>query len=51
MQKYMPGVKIKYVKVGGGGDMLRAIAAKQVDFGGLVGGDPTWRLDTLPCGM
>lgn len=29
------GVPIKYIKVGGGGDMLRAIAAKQVDFGGL----------------
>jgi len=35
IQKEMPGVKIKYVKVGGGGDMLRAIAADQVDFGGL----------------
>lgn len=35
VQKEMPGVKINYVKVGGGGDMLRAIAAKQVDFGGL----------------
>jgi taurine transport system substrate-binding protein len=40
VQKEMPGVKIKYVKVGGGGDMLRAIAAKQVDFGGL-GNPPT----------
>ena len=40
MQKEMPGVKIKYIKVGGGGDMLRAIAAKQVDFGGL-GNPPT----------
>ncbi|WP_413441714.1 ABC transporter substrate-binding protein [Synechococcus sp. MIT S1220] len=40
IQKYMPGVKIKYIKVGGGGDMLRAIAAKQVDFGGL-GNPPT----------
>ena len=29
-----------YIKVGGGGDMLRAIAAKQVDFGGL-GNPPT----------
>ena len=35
VQKEMPGVKINYVKVGGGGDMLRAIAANQVDFGGL----------------
>ena len=33
--KEMPGVEIKYVKVGGGGDMLRAIAGSQVDFGGL----------------
>ena len=40
ISKEMPGVKIKYVKVGGGGDMLRAIAAKQVDFGGL-GNPPT----------
>ena len=40
VQKEMPGVKIKYVKVGGGGDMLRAIAANQVDFGGL-GNPPT----------
>lgn len=31
----MPGVEIEYVKIGGGGDMLRAIAANQVDFGGL----------------
>lgn len=38
--KEMPGVEIKYIKVGGGGDMLRAIAAKQVDFGGL-GNPPT----------
>ena len=35
VQKEMPGVKINYIKVGGGGDMLRAIAADQVDFGGL----------------
>lgn len=35
IQKEMPGVKVKYIKVGGGGDMLRAIAADQVDFGGL----------------
>ena len=35
VQKEMPGVEIKYIKVGGGGDMLRAIAGKQVDFGGL----------------
>ena len=33
--KEMPDVEVKYVKVGGGGDMLRAIAADQVDFGGL----------------
>ena len=38
--KEMPGVKINYIKVGGGGDMLRAIAADQVDFGGL-GNPPT----------
>jgi taurine transport system substrate-binding protein len=36
----MPGVEIKYIKVGGGGDMLRAIAGGQVDFGGL-GNPPT----------
>lgn len=40
VQKYMPGVEIEYIKVGGGGDMLRAIAAEQVDFGGL-GNPPT----------
>lgn len=40
VQKEMPGVEVKYIKVGGGGDMLRAIAAKQVDFGGL-GNPPT----------
>ena len=40
VQKEMPGVKINYIKVGGGGDMLRAIAGKQVDFGGL-GNPPT----------
>ena len=33
--KEMPGVDIKYVKIGGGGDMLRAIAGNDVDFGGL----------------
>ena len=38
--KEMPGVEIKYVKVGGGGDMLRIIAGNQVDFGGL-GNPPT----------
>ena len=38
--KEMPGVEIKYVKVGGGGDMLRAIAGNDVDFGGL-GNPPT----------
>jgi len=40
LAKEMPGVEIKYVKVGGGGDMLRIIAANQVDFGGL-GNPPT----------
>ncbi|MDC1134563.1 ABC transporter substrate-binding protein, partial [Alphaproteobacteria bacterium] len=40
VQKEMPGVKINYIKVGGGGDMLRALAAKSVDFGGL-GNPPT----------
>ena len=35
LAKEMPGVEIKYIKVGGGGDMLRAIAGNQVDFGGL----------------
>jgi taurine transport system substrate-binding protein len=40
VQKEMPGVKVNYIKVGGGGDMLRAIAAKGVDFGGL-GNPPT----------
>ena len=40
VQEKMPGVEIKYVKVGGGGDMLRAIAANQIDFGGL-GNPPT----------
>nr|WP_319386443.1 ABC transporter substrate-binding protein [uncultured Roseibium sp.] len=40
MQKHMPGVEIQYIKVGGGGDMLRAIAADQIDFGGL-GNPPT----------
>lgn len=40
VEKYMPGIEIEYIKVGGGGDMLRAIAAEQVDFGGL-GNPPT----------
>jgi taurine transport system substrate-binding protein len=40
VQKEMPGVKINYINVGGGGDMLRAIAGDQVDFGGL-GNPPT----------
>ena len=40
VQKHMPGVEINYIKVGGGGDMLRAIAADQIDFGGL-GNPPT----------
>lgn len=35
LAKEMPGVEIGYVKIGGGGDMLRAITANQVDFGGL----------------
>lgn len=35
VQEEMPGVEINYINVGGGGDMLRAIAADQVDFGGL----------------
>jgi taurine transport system substrate-binding protein len=34
-EKELAGAKVKYVKLGGGGDMLRAIAANQVDFGGL----------------
>ncbi len=34
-EKAMPGVKVEWVKIGGGGDMLRAIAGNQVDFGGL----------------
>jgi taurine transport system substrate-binding protein len=38
--KEMPGVEIKYVKVGGGGDMLRVIAGNDVDFGG-IGNPPT----------
>lgn len=40
LAKEMPGVEIKYVKVGGGGDMLRAIAGSDVDFGG-IGNPPT----------
>ena len=40
VEQYMPGIEIEYIKVGGGGDMLRAIAAEQVDFGGL-GNPPT----------
>jgi taurine transport system substrate-binding protein len=40
VSKYMPDVEIEYIKVGGGGDMLRAIAADQIDFGGL-GNPPT----------
>lgn len=40
VSKYMPDIEIEYIKVGGGGDMLRAIAAEQVDFGGL-GNPPT----------
>lgn len=40
VSKHMPGVEIEYIKVGGGGDMLRAIAADQIDFGGL-GNPPT----------
>lgn len=40
LAKEMPGVEIKYVKFGGGGDMLRGIAGNDVDFGGL-GNPPT----------
>jgi len=40
LAKEMPGVEIKYVKVGGGGDMLRAIAGSDIDFGG-IGNPPT----------
>ena len=40
LAKEMPGVEIKYIKVGGGGDMLRAIAGNDVDFGG-IGNPPT----------
>ena len=40
LAKEMPGVEIKYVKVGSGGDMLRAIAGNDVDFGG-IGNPPT----------
>jgi taurine transport system substrate-binding protein len=40
ISKEMPGVEIKYIKIGGGGDMLRAIAGNEVDFGGL-GNPPT----------
>jgi taurine transport system substrate-binding protein len=40
LAKQMPDVEIKYVKVGGGGDMLRAIAGNDVDFGG-IGNPPT----------
>lgn len=40
VSKYMPDVEIEYIKVGGGGDMLRAIAGDQIDFGGL-GNPPT----------
>jgi len=40
LAKEMPGVDIKYVNIGGGGDMLRAIAGNDVDFGGL-GNPPT----------
>jgi taurine transport system substrate-binding protein len=40
ISKEMPGVEIKYIKIGGGGDMLRVIAGNEVDFGGL-GNPPT----------
>ena len=40
VSKYIPDVEIEYIKVGGGGDMLRAIAGDQIDFGGL-GNPPT----------
>ena len=32
IQKEMPGVEVEHIKVGGGGDMLRAIAAKPVSY-------------------
>jgi taurine transport system substrate-binding protein len=34
-EKAMPGIEIEWIKIGGGGDMLRAIAGNQVDFGGI----------------
>lgn len=34
-EKAMPGIEFEWIKIGGGGDMLRAIAGKQVDFGGI----------------
>lgn len=35
LSKDMPGVDVKYVKMSNPGDMLRALAAGQVDFGSL----------------
>jgi len=37
--KELPGVEVKYVKLGGGGDMLRAMAGNQVDFA-VLGNPP-----------
>lgn len=37
--KHIPGAKINYVKLDGGGDMLRAMAGNQVDFG-VLGNPP-----------
>ncbi|TKI07184.1 taurine ABC transporter substrate-binding protein [Martelella alba] len=37
--KHIPGAQIHYVKLDGGGDMLRAMAGNQVDFG-VLGNPP-----------
>ncbi len=34
-EKAMPGIEFQWIKIGGGGDMLRAIAGSQLDFGGI----------------
>jgi taurine transport system substrate-binding protein len=34
-EKALPGIEIEWIKVGGGGDMLRLIAANSIHFGGL----------------
>ncbi|MBC8050917.1 MAG: ABC transporter substrate-binding protein [Chitinophagales bacterium] len=34
-EKAMPGIEFEWIKIGGGGDMLRAIAGNQLDFGGI----------------